>query len=196
MQLVTRICFGAMLLGAPMSALGSETTSFAYDALGRVAGSVADSGSTNKTTTIYRYDAANNRRFVNVGKQDGTRVPIFRFYNGSKHFYTISYLEGQSAGFGSEGIPFASLPGSGTGTQPLYRCYNAANADHFISLLSACEGQTYEGQMGWAYTASGTGRKPLYRFYSAALKDHFFTVNYDEGTAAGYTYQSLLGYVL
>ncbi|WP_093021777.1 hypothetical protein [Sphingobium sp. YR768] len=185
-----------MLLGASASALGTETTSFAYDALGRIAGSVADSGSTNKTTTIYRYDAANNRRFVNVAKQDGTRVPIFRFYNGSKHFYTMTYLEGQGAGFGSEGIPFASLPGGGTGTQPLYRCYNAANADHFISVSSTCEGVTYEGQMGWAYTASGTGRKPLYRFYSATLKDHLFTTSYDEGTAAGYAYESLLGYVL
>jgi len=37
---------------------------------------------------------------------------------------------------------------------------------------------------------------PAYRFASVATNDHLETLNYNEGVAAGYNFESTLGYVL
>jgi hypothetical protein len=187
---------GVLGLVSATAAVGSETTVFAYDALGRIVASVADSGPTNKSTTMYRYDLTSNRDYVSVVKEDGSRIPIFRFRQNSQHFYTVNYLEGSNAGLQPEQIASALYTGNGPGSIGLYRCYNSSNGDHFISTSSACEGQTQEGLMGYAYTTAGAGRRALYRFYKASIADHLITVDFSEGTNNGYTSEGILGYVI
>jgi len=172
---------------------GSSQTTYAYDALGRLVGAVSADDST-ATTSIYSFDAASNRQWVNVAQADGTMVPIFRFISASKYFYTTSYLEGQQAGQSSQGVAFYMLANGGSGRTALYRCYYAGNGDRFISPQSNCEGVTQEGLMGYVYAAPTTGYIPLYRFYNPTTGTHLITVIYGEGSSCC-TYEWTLGYV-
>ncbi|KQN04354.1 hypothetical protein ASE85_04675 [Sphingobium sp. Leaf26] len=164
--------------------------------MGRLVGVVADRGPTATATSLYRYDAADNRNYVGVAKADGTKIPIFRFFKNPNRFYTTDYMEGSELGFDPEQLAFSLYPSSGSGLVGLYRCYASANAAYFITTASNCEGQTVQGLMGYAYTTAGTGRRALYRFYKASTADHLVTVSYDEGNNNGYTLVSTLGYVI
>jgi len=172
---------------------GNSQTSYAYDALGRLVGAVSGDDSTT-TTSIYSFDPASNRQWVNVAQADGTKVPIFRFIAASKYFYTTSYLEGQQAGESSQGAAFYMLSSGGSGRTPLYRCYYAGNGDRFISPQSNCEGVTQEGLMGYVYAAPTSGYVSLYRFYNPTSGTHLITINYSEGSSCC-TYEWTLGYV-
>lgn len=196
MRNIAGIILGAGFLSALMATARAETISYAYDPLGRLVASVADRGPTATATTMYRYDVANNRSHVGVAKADGTQIPVFRFVQNSRHFYTAYYLEGRNSGMLPEGNGFSLYPGGGSGLRALYRCYQSTNDDHFVSTLSNCEGQNHEGLMGYAYTTAGTGRRALYRFYKAGIMDHLITTDYSEATAANYTLEATLGYVI
>ena len=170
----------------------AETLTYTYDALGRLSGTVIDS-----TTSIYRFDAADNRRNVTVAVPSSTRRPVFRFWSGGAHFYTAGYLEGNGAGFDSEGVGFTVYPTGGTGKMALYRCYNAPYAIHFLSLDSNCAGYNVESTIGYVASASGPGLQQLYWFHrNGPPQDHLFTVNYSEGANNGYTYIGSMGYVM
>jgi YD repeat-containing protein len=174
----------------------SETTTYAYDALGRMVGVVVDNGGITATTTsIYAYDSAGNRQWMGVNTGTSTKIPVFRFHGGSQHFYTTSYIEGQRAGLVSDGAQFNLSPTGGSGLVALYRCYASANNDHFLSGQSDCEGQGVEGIIGYAYLAAGPNLVALYRFNKASIYDHLITVNYQEGIGNGYSYEGILGYV-
>ena len=124
-----------------------------------------------------------------------TEVPVYRFYNGTHHFFTLSYSEGVGAGYGYEGIGFKVFKTQqNTGMYQLYRCLQQSTGDHFISVLSNCEGQNYEGPYGWVSSVSGSGLHALYRFYNQQA-DHLETTNYAEGANLGWSYEGILGYV-
>ncbi|WP_145169869.1 MULTISPECIES: hypothetical protein [unclassified Sphingobium] len=196
MNRIGLLAASALICSLSTAAAASETISYLYDALGRMVASVADSGPTAKATSMYRYDAANNRNYVGVVKADGTQIPVFRFQQNWRHFYTVDYLEGSNAGLQPEWIAFSLYPGGGSGLIALYRCYQSGSDDHFVSMSSTCEGQVQEGLMGYAHTTPGPGRRALYRFYKASIADHLITVDSSEGTSNGYTSEGILGYVI
>lgn len=178
------------------AASSSETLSYAYDPLGRIIGAVSDRGTNAKATSLYRYDAADNRHYAVVAKADGTQIPIFRFYRDARRFYTSNYMEGFNAGFQPEQLAFTAYASGGTGLAGLYRCFASSNGARFISTASNCEGQTQQALLGYAYTTAGSGRRALYRFYKATTQEHLITVSYDEGANNGYAFESTLGYVM
>jgi hypothetical protein len=129
------------------------------------------------------------------GQSLTSKIPVYRFYKYPHHFMTLSYTEGASASYGFETTGFHLFPSGGTGYLALYRCFNSANGDHFVSSQSNCEGKNQEGVLGYAATQSGPGLVPLYRFYRSSTGDHLITVNYSEGTSGGYASEGGLGFV-
>ena len=78
----------------------------------------------------------------------GAVVTVYHFLQNTDHFYTRSRSEGLGAGYALQGeLSFLSEPQ--LGTHPLYRCFNLAGADHFMSRDSGCEGFTNEGILGY-----------------------------------------------
>lgn len=186
----------AFTLPLSMQSAHSETLSYGYDELGRLVGAVSDMGAAATTTSVYKYDNADNRSQVMVGKADSTRVPMFRFYYASgKHFYTRGFMEGHNAGLTADGPSFYLYGATASGRYPLFRCYNSPNADHFVSTSSTCEGSTVEGTLGYAASATGTGLSALYRCYRSSDQDHLITINLSECTSGGYVNELTLGYV-
>jgi hypothetical protein len=178
------------------SAGDCETTSYGYDALGRLVAVVGDQGATGTRTTAYWYDSASNRARVSLSTSTDTYAPIFRYvYAGAKHFYTSGYMEGFRAGLTPEGAAFTLYRQPGADLAPVYRCYVPSNDDHFMSRQSDCEGQAVEGNLGFVRMTSASGLKPLHRFFKASISDHLITTDYNEGVVAGYTYESIVGYV-
>jgi hypothetical protein len=69
-----------------------------------------------------------------------------------------------------------------SGTRAIYSCQAnvgaiTISADHFLSLDSACEGQTALGITGFAYTSGASGRVALYRCRVPTNGDHFVSTN-------------------
>ncbi|WP_156358186.1 hypothetical protein [Sphingobium sp. Leaf26] len=196
MRKLSKVLLNAMLLLAYSVPVRAENLTYAYDALGRLVGTVSVVSSANIATSIYSYDKANNRSVVWVAKADGIKRPVFRFFTVARgHFYTIGFMEGHAGGLGAEGPTFNLYVSGGTGRQALYRCYNASSVDDFISTSSSCEGQTVNSILGYASTASGTGLTQLHRCYRTSDMDHLITKNMSECTNYGYTYEMSLGYV-
>ncbi len=129
------------------------------------------------------------------GQTVTTMVSVYRFYKNLQHFMTRSYSEAASAGFNFETTGFHLFVNGGANRRALYRCFNPANGDHFVSTQSNCEGRRGEGILGYASTSQVAGLLPLYRFYKANTSDHLITVNYNEGSQGGYAYEGILGYV-
>jgi hypothetical protein len=174
----------------------AEGLYYGYDPMGRLVGVVSDSGPNAVSSTIYRYDKADNRNLVVVAKTDATVTPVFRFNHiVDGHFYSLGLLEGISAGYDAEQVAFDLYKSPGAGLIALYRCYNITDKDHFVSTGSTCEGQGTGSLLGYAASASGTGLTQLYRYYKSSIKDHLVTVNSAEAVAGGYTLDASLGYV-
>ena len=70
MRLSRSVCGAGLLLvlalGASSPAMAQETTTYSYDALGRVVGVARSGGPANGTNTAYAYDPASNRTNVTV----------------------------------------------------------------------------------------------------------------------------------
>ncbi len=66
------ISFGAMIPVAATPALAQGTTTYEYDALGRLVGTTTSGGANDGLGTVYEYDAAGNRKRVEVTGSDGT----------------------------------------------------------------------------------------------------------------------------
>jgi len=130
-----------------------------------------------------------------AGQSVTPMIPVYRFFKSKKHFMSLSYTEGTSAGSDFETTGFHTFPSGGEGYQALYRCYNLAGRDHFVSTQSSCEGFSNEGILGYAASNQVSGTVPLYRFYNPATADNLITVNYTEGSQTGLTYEGTLGYV-
>jgi hypothetical protein len=124
-------------------------------------------------------------------------TPVYRSVSSSEHFFSTNQCEGSNAKFIFEGIGFYVLK-SNIGvpnTIPLYRCLYTTYGKHFVSTNSNCEGYKLEGTYGYIYTYQAPGTTPLYRFRYDPISDHLETTNFNEGIAAGYTYEYTHGYV-
>ena len=62
---MNKILFAIAVLGLPTPAYAQTTTTYQYDALGRLVGSTNTTGATNVQTAI-EYDAAGNRKTYRV----------------------------------------------------------------------------------------------------------------------------------
>jgi hypothetical protein len=136
-------------------------------------------------------------------------TPVYRFYNGRHHFFTLSYNEGINAGFRFERVGFFVWNRQlDPAMVPLYRCYSPRADDHFISARSDCEGYVNEGAYGWVFPATwdhrttapgdparvplfGTGQ--LFRFFSGK-NDHLVTLDLRENLS-GWVNEGFVGYV-
>lgn len=121
-------------------------------------------------------------------------IPVFRFYGLNDHFLTLTFSEpSTSYGFESTAFRVYATP-QDSGMIPLYRCYNAAAVDHFVSADPNCEGRQFEGTYGYVSSYARPGYEPLYRFYKNSISNHLTTTNYAEGISNGYAYEGLQGY--
>jgi hypothetical protein len=121
------------------------------------------------------------------------QLPVYRFLGNNVHLYTLSYLEGSSAGYPYEVIAFSVLPTRlDANMLAAYRCREGGSG-HFVSTSANCEGQIMEGTLGWISDIPRDGFVPLYRFFGGV--DHLITTNYSEGAAVGYRFEGTIGYV-
>ncbi len=65
------LSLSAIALVAPSPALAQGTTTYEYDALGRLVGTTTLGGANNGLSTTYEYDAAGNRKRVEDTGSDG-----------------------------------------------------------------------------------------------------------------------------
>ena len=88
----------AMLCGGISSALAQETTTYTYDAKGRVTGTQRSGGPSAGATTTYTYDSADNRTNVTVtnspngsgnGSGNGASAPMLRYVVVPLNGYTL-----------------------------------------------------------------------------------------------------------
>ncbi len=120
-------------------------------------------------------------------KQD--HAPLYRAWNGSDHFYTMSKPEynGLPASYQREGIACHLATARITGHAPLYRLYRGANDDHFYCISPAERdnavnryGYQYEGIAGYVMPTQSLDHVPFYRAYNPEIGDHFYTINVAE----------------
>jgi len=152
-------------------------------------------------------EVLNTLRGLTVGLSN-TLVPVFRFLRTNKmdHFLTTDFSgtanhfipgwQGQKKSlYNFEQTAFGVYDTAiDEGMIPLYLCYQVAAIDHFVSLYSDCEGQAYEGVLGYVSSTPRTGYVPIYRFYRTSVADHLTTTDYSEGPPNGYTFEYILGY--
>lgn len=88
------------------------------------------------------------------------------------------------------------------GKTALYRYVRPSNGAHVYTaawseLGAGNSTYSYEGVVGYVYTAQNTGAVPFYRYFSPANDDHFYTANWSElgGGALGYNYEGSVGNV-
>ena len=88
----------ALLYGGISSALAQETTTYTYDAKGRVSGTQRSGGPSSGASTTYTYDAADNRTNVTVtnspngsgnGSGNGASAPMLRYVVVPLNGYTL-----------------------------------------------------------------------------------------------------------
>ncbi len=121
---------------------------------------------------------------------------LYRFHKNYDHLLTKSYKEGDLNKYWIEGIAFRYHASQlDSGMHMLYRCrMPSATYGHFVSMEANCEGQSYEGLIGYVSNQPRTGYQDIYRFFDATLADHLTTTNFQEGVDAGYAYEGILGY--
>ena len=69
------IAAAAATIVMPVTAWAQETTTYTYDALGRVTNVDQQGGRNDNTHAVYQYDAAGNRQRVTVTCPPGTGAP-------------------------------------------------------------------------------------------------------------------------
>lgn len=128
--------------------------------------------------------------------------PLYRYYNGKKHFYTTAYSE---LGAGKNGWILEKtqgyvLPTNSTipNTVNLKRYYYAKKDDHFYTVgTSANSNWKYEWVECKVYKSQSSGTVPLYRYYNPNSFHHFYTTDYRElgpGTG-GFLYEGIECYI-
>jgi hypothetical protein len=151
------------------------------------------------------------------------RVPLYRYWSGSDHFYTTNPREigtiigGQvgNHGYRSEGVACYVIPKeqSNTGLIEFNRYWKSSITDHFYTTnineigtlnpgLVGHHGYTSEGFQCFVYSRQVAGTVPLYRYWKSSIGDHFYTTNTNAiGTTTpgatgryGYTSEGIAGY--
>ena len=122
------------------------------------------------------------------------KSPLYRYFNGTEHFYTTNAgeigtttcgLKGKH-GYTSEGIACHISPNKLNGFLPFYRYWNGK--EHFYTTNAFEIGTDVYGVTGkWGYKCEGiagytppnnnnnTDIVPLYRYWNG--KEHFYTTN-------------------
>ena len=128
--------------------------------------------------------------FVATPIQAGANVNVYRFYNGTEHFYTISQDEVDALNVAGSG-DVQEVGWDRTESQtPIYRFYNGidhfytASQDEIDALNVAGSGYVLEG-LAWEDSLRVS---PVYRLYNGV--DHLYTISLDEVESAislGYT---------
>ena len=123
-------------------------------------------------------------------------APIYRFFNTSNGMHFVSGLRTEGvAPWVIDGILFNIFTANTASRHPLYRCYVAANNDHFSSLDSRCEGQVAEGPMGYVEDQPTPGASQvLLRCFHPGI-GHLETVTASECDSFGYHVEGTLGFV-
>jgi hypothetical protein len=145
-----------------------------------------DSIGTTTTTTI------------TVNAAEVAQLQIYRLYNAgfTDHLYSTSNSEGTDNSYTLDGPAFKVLKGvSPGGSYALNRCHMTKTGRHFLSTGSACDGQTFEGFVGYVSLSQDPGMVPLYRFTSTATGDTIESVTAGDGARANYVYYGVMGYV-
>ena len=123
-------------------------------------------------------------------------IPMFRFWDGSRHFYTLNQSEPDHRIFNEEGRPifvFRSPPDPNYAA--IFRCYVAREGVHFVSLDPDCDGETVEKAYGYISTVKRPGFQPLFALFNTSINDQVVTTNYGEGPPHGYAFRQILGFV-
>lgn len=119
-------------------------------------------------------------------------VSLSRYFNGKVHEVTTGWVD-NSGGFALQSVlgQLYQSPQKGA-TVPFYGC-KRGDANYFVSLDSACEGQRILGKDGYAYSqpVAGLNLIPLYRCKTSS--DHFVS---KDPNCEGQTTDELLGYVV
>ena len=129
------------------------------------------------------------------------RIAIHRTYSHplTDHMYGHDPLEGASLGYVLEGRNYFFLTDSPTvDDAELYRCFNSAVHDHFLTLDPNCEGRSRDASLGRIATRQLPGTVPLYRLVDPTTWDHFYTTSYSERQSAmnaGWREEGTTGYV-
>jgi hypothetical protein len=129
-------------------------------------------------------------------------VPVFRYNkNGNlgEHFYTTNYNElaqGSNTGYIFEGVAFFAFPTQVSGSEPVYRYYNATVNDHFYTRSAVTPGgYSLERIAFYAYPSALNGSVPVYRYYNGApVYDHFYIKNQNEfylGNTGAFVYEDI-----
>jgi MAC/Perforin domain. len=111
-------------------------------------------------------------------------LPLYRFSNGAKHFYSLNKKEGVNAGLNFEGVqcyvlePNSNFPD----TVELHRFYNSKSNDHFYttnrSEVGSASDWKYEGVACKVFKQEKPNTTQLFRLWNG--KYHFYTTNLNE----------------
>lgn len=186
---------------APSGALarGAELSSFAlaYAEKQALAADASDAGqSSNPLSELPPGQIAAKRAYTSgavARKAAATRIPVYRFYNGSTgaHFYTTSETERDhvinklSPPFSFEGPAFSVASDFSPGLSPVYRFFNTDSGVHFYTISEAERAYVmvnlpqfnYEGVAYHASQVAGAGLIPFYRFFVPSKGFHFYTAS-------------------
>lgn len=127
--------------------------------------------------------------------QPKTTIGVYKCEkSNSSAFYTTWHSEGVIAGLNCGVTPYFNLYRSKLNSEmrTLYRC-RAGSYDHFLSVSSSCEGQSYEGPMGFLYSTDKLDHSTLYRYFKPNAGHRVLL----EGQAppSGYSLEGILGWV-
>ena len=123
----------------------------------------------------------------------GDSVPVYRFYDGRRHFFTDDPDEGESFG-NSEGLMFELFRSGGRNRKAIYNC-RTSRGDNFQSADQNCEGHEVLGRLGYiAEQPEGDANRAVYRCFNGKLGDHISTTDQNECAAAKYSVEGTLGY--
>lgn len=154
--------------GAPCDDGSACTTGDACDGAGRCTG-------TDATDWVYRY----------------------KHWGKNTYYYSRSKT-GFPKGYGFEKKLFRILRPGLNKTAPLYRLYSTKTFEFMLSLNSAEAsdfGYTNNGLIGYVFPKQQPGTVPLHRLVLKNEGRHLSSLDPSEGTAAGFSYEYVQGYV-
>lgn len=129
------------------------------------------------------------------------KVSIYRQYQPTygDHSIALTIADGTSQGYINEATYKLFADASVAGAIPLYRCASMARVqpvgDRYVSEFKDCQGELFEGQLGYAAKTQLPGTSPLYLCFNGG--EYFVTPNGGEcePSYAGYSVVRILGYI-
>lgn len=114
-------------------------------------------------------------------------APLYRYFNGSQHFYTAFFgeLGNGAAGYTLQGITGYLYLDPAPNAVPLYRYASLTFGGHFYTTFFGELGYgnrdwKFESIAGFLPTVSAPNTTNLYRYGSFRNGDHYYTTNFNE----------------